>query len=201
VSHITLRGWYLYLLYGGLLFLLGGLIVRPNGDDMFSAITLILPGAVAMVASTVCGCILLYRSWRCVAVYTARFDTKKAPMDPAGAVVLAVVPLINIIGIFFSWGRLPQELNWLAKAAGVEERAPKDLGIAAAAVVLCSVIPVLGLLFGLVAGLVLVPLLMVSCSRVAEAIETRLSASANPADSPHLIPEGVHISESEKASR
>jgi hypothetical protein len=184
VSSDALRAWYLLLLYGGLLTFALGFIVRPDSDDLFSAFTLILPGAAALVAGNICACVLLYRSWRCVAVHTARFDTIRKPLEPAGAVVLTVVPLVNIVGIFFAWGRLPGELNWLAKVAGVETRVPKGLGTAAAVVALCGFIPIIGPLFGLVAGLVLVPLLIVSCSRVADSIEGRLSASSQPAASP-----------------
>ena len=180
-SSSTLRAWYLWLLYGGLLTSVLGFMVRPSSDDMFSAVTLIYPGVGALVAGHVCAGVLLYRCWRCVAVYTATFDSRRRPIDPAGAVVLTMTPLVNLVGMFFTLRPLPGELNWLAKAADVEGRAPEDLGTGTAVVSLCALIPVFGLIFGLVAGLVLLPYLLVSCSRVADSIETRLSPSAKPA--------------------
>lgn len=167
----TMRFWYLSLLYGGLTaVLLGNLFRRWRGDE-FPTFTFLYPGAIACLAGVVCGCILLYRSWRCVARHAPQFDATLKPLDPAGAVVLTVFPLLNLIGMFFSLGRLPRELNRLAIAARAEARAPEDLGTATALVAITAVIPIVGVLSAIIVGLVLFPRLMVSCSRVADAIE------------------------------
>ena len=169
-----LRAWYVLLLYGGLASVVLGNFFRQRSDDEFPTFTLIYPGALAIASGVVCGCILLYRSWRCVASHATQFDTKKRPLDPAAAVALTILPVVNLVGMFFSLGLLPRELNWLASATGVKARAPKDVGMAAAVVALCAMIPVAGKLFAVVAVLILIPVVIVSSSRVADSIEDRL---------------------------
>jgi hypothetical protein len=182
VGNSKLRVWYPLLIYGGLAFVVLGNIFRQRSEDEFPTFTLIYPGALAIASGVACGCILLYRSWRCVARLATQFDTNKKPLDPAAAVALTILPVVNLVGMFFSLGQLPGELNWLARAAGVKDRVPRNLGTAAAVVALCAMIPVVGTLFAAVTGLILIPVVIVSCSRLADAIENRLLLSVGEAD-------------------
>ena len=179
-SNPALRVCYPALFYLGLFCAAAGIVLRSQQGDDFSTFTLSLfPGLAAMIAAKACAGILLYRSWRCIERHSGRFDPKRRTLDAAAAVVLTYVPIVNFVGAFFSLGRLPVDLNWLARAAGVEPRAPGSLGYAVATMAACTLIPLVGPFIGLLAGVVLLPPLIVSCSAVADSIEGRLD-SARP---------------------
>lgn len=173
-SQSALRISYPALLYAGMSCVVLGSILRSQSGDEFSTFTLIYPGVAAIIAALACGGVLLYRSWRCIEFHAGRFDAKRKTLDPAAAVALTFVPVVNVVGVFFSLGRLPTDLNWLARAAGLKPRAPESLGYAAAAMVPCTLIPVIGQLVGIFNGLFLIPPLIISCSAFADSIENQL---------------------------
>jgi hypothetical protein len=156
---------------------------RIRSGDSFATYTLVLPAFAVLLTGVVFGNILLYRAWRCLARHVPRFDPNRRPLDPAAAVAFTLIPVFNLVSIFLSLAPLPIQLNWLAGAVGVRERANKDLGMATAIVALGALIPVVGLILGAVAGLIMLPNLLCSCSEVAEAIEESLSSAEGPKQS------------------
>jgi len=176
----TVRFWHPLLVWAGLLGMVAGNAFRIRSGDSFATYTLVLPASVAFFTGVVFGYILLYRAWRCLARHVPRFDPNRRPLDPGAAVAFTVIPVFNLVGIFLSLAPLPIQLNWLADEVGVRERANKDLGMATAIVALGALIPVVGLILGCVAGLIMLPKLLCSCSEVAEAIEESLGSAGGP---------------------
>jgi hypothetical protein len=177
-----LKSAYVFLTWLGAFATLEGILMVADNADPMPYYTLLAPGIAMMLAGLACGMVLLYRAWACVDRGLPRFGIRRRTLDPAAAVALTLVPLVNSVGVFFSLGRLPGNLNALAQAAGCPRRAPDNLGYVAAGVLCCGLIPVVGPLIAAVSGLLLVPMLLFWCSSVAEAIEERLAELARLAD-------------------
>ena len=172
-TYSTLRATHLACLYAGLtVTVLGASLYAWSGDD-FPMFALVCPGLLAMLWGAVCGMWLLHRSWSCLERHAKRFPHPPRLIDPTAAVVMTVTPLVNIVGVFLSLGRLPGALNEVANSAGLRARADASMGYLVGVLALFGVIPRLGWVFALIAGLVLLPMTLFACSKVAEAIETR----------------------------
>ncbi len=182
-SHFNLRLAFPLLLCAGLgIGVVGNIIFSRSGDE-FAAYTLSYPGVAMVVAGVVCSLVLLHQSWSCLKRHAARFDPKREILDPALAVTMMAIPLVNIVGMFFAIGRLPRELNWLAGKAGVRQRVNGDLGYTLAVMGLLGVIPLIGALLAVIAAVLMIVLLL-TCSSLADTIEAALAAeptSAAPA--------------------
>jgi len=187
ISHTRLRGAYLVCLYIGiLLFVLGGVAMDLLEMGPLKPL-LIVPGALTVLAGIVCAMVLLHACWSCVESHATRLPRPPRLIDPAAAVVLMVFPIVNVVGVFFALGLLPKALNQVAQSAGLKERTGPNGGYVVGFCMVCGLIPLLGLFFGLVAGLILLPITLWSCSRVAEAIE-RHSEMATAAGPPGAVP-------------
>ena len=180
-SNSGLRAAYLSLLYMGVAAWAAAVVlIASSGGDDFYTYALVIPGLCAMVAGKVCAGILLYRCWSCLERHASRVATKRPPMDPGLAVALVFIPGVNLFGWFIGLGRLPGELNRMAQALRLDRTAPRDLGHFTAIMLVCAVIPVVGILTAALGALVLMPVLICSCSSLSDAIETVLSPAPVP---------------------
>jgi len=189
ISHARLRGTYLACLYGAVpAYLLGLVIAGLSSHDARDAgplliLLAVVPGPLALLASIVCAMWLLYRCWACAGRYATRLPDPPRLVDPAAAVVLMATPMLNLVGVFFAMGMLPQALNEVAESAGLRERTHPYAGNLVAVCMASVIIPGLGIVAFLIAGLVLLPMTLHSCSRLAEAIEAGVAmAPAQVAD-------------------
>lgn len=178
----TLRTLHPMLLVGGLVIVVLGLIFAAGSDETLIRIE-IQAGLVAIVAGFICGFILLYRTCRCVTNGIARFELREKWLDPGSAVALCAIPIVNLIGGFVVLGPLPGHLNRLARAAGTRADAPRELGYAIALTAVFTIVPGVGRLFALIAA-VMFPILILRCSKVADAIDAAIATAATPAPSP-----------------
>jgi len=180
-SSSRLRAAYLSLLYMGATACAAGLILTASreGDDFFTY-ALLVPGLCAMAGGTVCAGVMVFRCWTRIDRYARRVTSIKSTLDPGAAVALAFISVVNLFGAFIGLGRLPRELNQLAQALGLERTAPRDLGYLTAIMLLCSGIPVLGIMTAIVAALIFMPVLVCSCSSLSESIEATLNPVRPP---------------------
>jgi hypothetical protein len=172
-SNANLRMAYLLCFYSGVVIVVLGLVLLAQNGNEYSA-TLFILGLGLVVAGNVCAAFLLYRSWRCVERHRERLPRGKRVVEPGAAVALTFIPIVNAIGVYLSLGPLPGMLNELAGLAGSPKRAPATLGYIAAVLITCAWIPIIGLVFGVIAILAPVPILLTSASAVADDIDARL---------------------------
>jgi len=186
ISHARLRGTYLACLYGAVPVYLLGLLVAwffsRDGHDAGPLLILfaVVPGPLALLASIVCAMWLLYRCWACAGRHATRLPHPPKLVDPAAAVVLMATPMLNLVGVFIAMGMLPQALNEVAESVGLRERTDPYAGNLVAVCMASVIIPGLGLAAFLIAGLVLLPMTLYSCSRLAEAIEVGVAMVPAP---------------------
>ena len=173
----SLRQFYAGLLYGGMAVLVLGLVLHARSDDPFSMV-LIVAGLALMVGGQVCGGMLLYRAWHCVERHRELLGRGRRTTDPAAAVALTYVPLVNLVGVYISLGRLPGELNAVAKRCGAQRRVPDGLGYLTAALFTATLIPLAGVLFGVTAGFGCMPMLLLSSSQLVDDIDARFESRA-----------------------
>ncbi len=172
----TLRLAHLLLLYAGTASSIAGAVLMGGSDDSYWMYTLLFPGVLAAVAAQVCSGMLIFRSWKCVESHPGRNRDDTRTLDPGAAVALTFIPIANAVGLFFSFGWLPGQLNQLAQRTGLRARVDGNLGYFGAVMFACSAIPSIGFLFGVVAWLGVFPRLVFTCSKLAEAIESAFEA-------------------------
>ena len=183
VSSAALRKAYAALLYAGAVAWIGGAFLASSTGDSYWAYVLLWPGLLAFLASQVCKGMLLFRAWRCVSLHADPRRAGTRVLDPGAAVALTFVPGVNVVGMFFSLGWLPAQLNRIASRSGIARKADESLGYFSAGMVACAAIPVVGVLVAFAAVLGVMPGLVLQCSALAEVIEGRLGAAE-----PHPVP-------------
>ncbi len=152
-------------------------------------IGLMLLGALCMLGSLVIYAILLYKMWAVV-------QDGRASLSPGAAVALGVIPLVNLVGLFFAFSWLAKEIN----RVGVGMGSPRPLvseGLALSSCICYVVgavggcIPVLGCLFSPV-GLVGVVLRFISMFGMARACE-QIALAGGARAAPMMPPPGFGV--------
>lgn len=179
-THAGLRSAYLLLYYGGLAVLVLGLVLYARTEDIASLLLIVI-GCCLVVAAQVCAGILLYSAWKCVERHRERLERGHRIVDPGAAIALTFIPLVNVVGAYFSLGRLPGDLNALARSSGLHSRMPSALGYAVAIMLTCALIPLLGPFIAAVGALTCMPPLFFMSSRLVDEIEARLAVPNPPA--------------------
>jgi hypothetical protein len=170
-----LRTAYAVLLGAGIIGVVFAVVFQFVNNDELLAFALFWPGVAALFAAKICMGVLLHRCWACIDRHAGRVRSRGI-LDPGAAVALTFIPVVNLVGVFFSLGPLPGKLNALAKVAGLPVRLSESHGHAVAVLFACALIPFVGVAIALLNALFVLPPLMLSSSALAESIEDRLEA-------------------------
>lgn len=177
LPHVGRIKLFLWLYYGplGVAVLVGVVAQASLGPER--AESLAGPLGLFLVPGLVLSWVLFYQAWR-FSITTSKISGLTPSIESAGrAVGLCFVPLYNLYWVFKAFPRLPSDLNYVAIERDLEFRAPETLGYYIPILTLLSLIPVVGIITGLVNFLILYPLYLVRvvgmCHALGKALQER----------------------------
>lgn len=168
--------FYLAGLYVGAVLLALGLVRYNYGSRGLGTIMVGL-GLVLLITSMILFYIRLFQLWRFIINLSSSAGLKPSIETPARAVGYLFIPLFNFYWIFLAIGRLPRDLNALAKYLGISGRVFSGIGLSIAIITIISMIPFLGGVTGAVNGLMLIPIFLSSSIRLCREATEKISAS------------------------
>ena len=174
-------GLYITLLYGGLAVAAMGLpLAETRTREGVTFAVVVGVGLILVVAAETYFMVLLYRVWR-FAISRSRDYALAPSIQTAGrAIGFLFIPLFGLYWVFRAFGKLARDLNGIAAATGSREMMPIHLGTVLASLMLISVIPVIGLVAGLVGGFLISPLFIYRTLVVCAALDVP-TGRADPA--------------------
>jgi len=136
-------------------FILGWIITALAAGDsqetgVIVGVLLLIIGTGLLIAGAICMIVLFYQIWKFV-IYESRYSGLPTSIDgPGKAVGFLFIPIFSFYWIFVAYGRLPDDINALARARGLHETLAKGMGITIPILNLISIIPFIGFLTGLI---------------------------------------------------
>jgi len=180
--------FYLADLYIGAVLLALGL-VRYNYGSRGLGIIMVGLGLILLIISMIIFYIRLFQIWRFIINTSPSAGLKPSVETPARAVGYLFIPLFNLYWIFLAVGRLPRDLNALAKYLGIPGRVYSGIGLAIAIITIISMIPFIGGVTGAANGLMLIPIFLSSSIRLCREAKEKISASGGSDVAAPVLPE------------
>lgn len=134
-------GNYVTVLLIGLFLIFIGIFGAAGGDE--SAIVIVIMGTVSLIIAEIIFLVLLYRMWRFVINESHRYSLKPSIDTPGKAVGFLFIPIYNFYWVFQAYGKLPRDLNEIAKTKESSATMSESIGTILAVMNLLSIIPVI----------------------------------------------------------
>ncbi len=130
--------------------------------------------AVALIVMIICFVlfyIILYRLWKFTIAKS--YELGIAPSIPTAgqAVGYLFIPVFNFYWLFKGIGKLPLEINAIAKRYDLQKLVPDNLGYIIASLSIVGLIPIVGHVTSAINFLILLPLFLKNCIEVCELID------------------------------
>jgi hypothetical protein len=142
------------LLVGGFIALMLGVVFIAAGEReqsmMAPAVMFMVIGISALIAGGIYMFVLFYQIWKYVIFESRQAGLPTSIATPGQAIGYCFIPFYNFYWIFIAYGKLPKDLNALARVRGLTETMSNDLGMAIPILDLCGFIPFAGYLTGFV---------------------------------------------------
>lgn len=114
--------------------------------------------------------IILYRVWKFVIAKELELGIIPSIPSAGKAIGYLFIPLFNFFWIFRAIGKLPMEINLVAKKYDEQKVVPNNLGYAIATLSIIGFIPFVGYFTGAINFLILIPVLITRCVEVCDLI-------------------------------
>ena len=178
---------YVALLFIGLLIFLIGLslilIIERTSED--AAITMIIIGIIVFIIAEIYFLVFLYRAWRFTINQSYRHNLIPSIETPGKAVGYLFIPIYSLYWIFQAFGKLPKDLNAIARAQGKPHTMSEGLGTTLAVLTLIGVIPIVGYVTAFISGFIIAPIFMRQSINICKSL-SQTSENVNFSE----IPEG-----------
>ena len=175
-DHISSLIPYLILLYSGLGAVVIGFLATLAESEV--GLVLIILGILPLVVAAVYAWVVLYQLWRFAINESRRNSLVPSIQTPGQAVGYAFIPFYNFYWIFQLYGKLPGDLNMIARTKGVHGRMSEGLGIAIPVLTIVGVIPFVGYVTGLVTAGIMIPIFLSQAVRTCESLRVGVAVTA-----------------------
>ena len=168
-----LKAYFITLYTGYILFTIG-LVRFWYYPEISLGLLMIVLGLIQLISALVILWVRVYQIWRFIINTSLPVDFKPSITSPGCAVGYLFIPLFNFYWVFIAIGRLPRDLNLLARSLGINSRVPSRIGLSIAIIAIISIVPNIGWFTAAVNALLLIPILLSSsialCREAAEKI-------------------------------
>ena len=168
------------LLVGGFIALILGIIFMAAGDReeamLVPGTMFLVIGIGALLAGGIYIWVLFYQIWKYVIFESRHAGLPTSIPTPGQAIGYCFIPLYNFYWIFMAYGKLPKDLNALARVRGLTETMSNDLGMAIPILDLCGIIPFVGYLTSIISFI----LSMIFFSQGLRMCKTMYKAASSP---------------------
>jgi len=125
------------------IFLVGfGIFSVEAGED--SAIPILIIGIVLSIVADIYFIVLLYRIWKFAINESRRYNLVPSIDTPGKAVGFLFIPFFSLYWVFKAFGKLPKDLNAIAKVKGSSTTMSEGIGTSLAMMSILSIIPFVG---------------------------------------------------------
>jgi hypothetical protein len=166
----NLTTFYSLLYTGAGVFFIGLILIFTDTPEF--GLIFILVASILIIITFVIFYIILYRIWKFVIEKEHKLGMTPSIPTAGQAVGFLFIPLFNIYWIFRALGKLPVEINLVAKRYDVQKTVQDNLGYIIGILALIGFIPIVGYVTGAINFLILLPLFLKNCVEVCELIET-----------------------------
>jgi len=148
-------GIFVAMLLIGLFLTVIGIFSAEGGED--SAIAMLIIGIVLLIIAKIYFLVLLYRTWRFAINESHRHNLVPSIDTPGKAVGFLFIPFYNWYWVFQAFGKLPKDLNAIAKAKESSTTMSEGIGTSLAVMILLSIIPIIGYITAII-SLIIAPI-------------------------------------------
>ena len=127
--------------------------------------------SIVMIICFVIFYIILYRLWKFTIAKAYELDIAPSIPTAGQAVGYLFIPFYNFYWLFKGIGKLPLEINVIAKRYDVQKLVPDNLGYIIASLSIVGLIPFIGYVTSAINFLILLPLFLKNCAEVCELID------------------------------
>jgi hypothetical protein len=179
----NLTTFYSLLYTSASIFFIGLALIFADSPEF--GLIFILLASILIIVTFVLFYIILYRIWKYV--ITKEYELGITPSIPTAgqAVGYLFIPLFNIYWLFKGIGKLPLDINLVAKKYDVQKVVQDNLGYIIAILALIGFIPIVGYITGAINFLILLPIFISRCVEVCELI---VKSDATPDKTTEISP-------------
>ncbi len=178
----NLTTFYSLLYTSAAVFFIGLALIFTDAPDF--GIIFILIASILMIITFVLFYVILYRLWKFIISKEMELGIIPSIQSAGQAVGFLFIPLFNFYWLFKGLGKLPFEINLVAKKYNVDRTVQDNLGYIIATLSLIGLIPFVGYATGAINVLILLPIFISRCVEVCELI---LSSDAIPDKATEIV--------------
>jgi hypothetical protein len=157
---IILYSSFLYMAIGSLLFK-DILNTNEKVSEVFSGI-----GGIIILCGLFMMFVVQYRIWKWIIIRSYQNKLKPSIESPGQAVAYQFLPFFNIYWVYKSIGLIAKNLNLILEKEGSKDRVSKGLNLIILIFLYLGLIPVVGIIPGLINLFILFPIFFINCARV-----------------------------------
>lgn len=166
----NLTTFYSFIYTSAAILLIGLLLIfsdQPEAGLIFLAI-----GFLLLIVAMIFFYMILYQVWNFTIAKENDFGITPSIQTAGKAVGYLFIPIFNFYWLFKGIGKLPNDINSVAKRLELNKFVPDNLGYGIALLSLIGLIPYVGYVTAVINLLVLLPLFIKSCVEVCKLIDT-----------------------------
>ena len=164
----NLTTFYSLLYTGAAIFFIGLALIFIDSPDF--GLIFIFISSILIIITFVLFYIILYRVWKFIIEKEHELGLTPSIPSAGQAVGYLFIPLFNIYWLFKGIGKLPLEINIVAKKYDLQKRVQDNLGYIIGILALIGIIPIVGYITGAINFLILLPIFITRCVEVCELI-------------------------------
>jgi hypothetical protein len=164
----NLTTFYSLLYTSAAIFFIGLTLIFTDSPDF--GLIFILISSILIIITFVLFYIILYRVWKFVISKEHELGIEPSIPSAGQAVGFLFIPFFNIYWLFKGIGKLPLEINLVAKKYDVGKVVQDNIGYIIAILTLIGLIPLVGYITGAINFLILLPIFITRCVEVCELI-------------------------------
>lgn len=170
---------------GGLIYIIDQ---GPYGQEaiILAMAIIAIIGALMLTAACIYFFVMLYRVWRFAIAACRSLGLPPAIDTPAKAVGFLFIPFFNLYWVFMAYGKLPGDLNAIARAKQVDASVSEGVGMALAIICVISVVPFINYVVGVV-SIILMPVFVSRMVRMCRQLAAPPAEPAAPGEA--LLPQ------------
>jgi len=182
-SHFgNLTTFYSLLYTSAAIFFIGLALIFTDSPEI--GLVFIFVSSILIIITFVLFYIILYRVWKFVIAKEHELGITPSIPSAGQAVGYLFIPLFNIYWLFKGIGKLPVDINLVAKKYDTQKVVQDNLGYIIAILALIGFIPIVGYITGAINFLILLPIFIARCIEVCELI---ISSDVTPDKTTEII--------------
>jgi len=165
----NLKTFYVLLYSSAAIFFIALALILTDSPEV--GLLILAIGLIVMIICFVLFYIILYRLWKFTIAKAYKLGIVLSIPTAGQAVGYLFIPFFNFYWIFKGIGKLPLDINGIAKRYDIQKLVPDNLGYIIGSLSIAGIIPFVGYVTAAINFLILLPLFLKNCVEVCELID------------------------------